>query len=128
MSYDSQELTDFQSALAHPATAAALRILRLVARGTVFFVFAFTEIVAELMAPILLICGFGWALLPRILAMVNPDGQARDMIRAVTDAIPQELHVAGLSLTPSSLIVDGLLLISLVALCRTLQTVVSTER
>src|SRR5438270_292463 len=34
MSYDSQELSDFQNALAHPATAAALRIARLVPHGS----------------------------------------------------------------------------------------------
>lgn len=127
MSYDVQDPDDWRLVLAHPGMVAALRLIKLVVRGVVFFAFSFIEIIAEVLAPILLLCGIVWSVLPNILSMAPADGQARDMINTVVQAIPQELHVGRTIITPSALILDGLLLIALVALCRTIQAMVSTE-
>ncbi len=126
-SYDQQELDDWREALNHPAIAATLRIVRLVLRGLVIFVFSFIEIVAELLAPIVLILGIGWSLLPGILSLAGPEGQAHDMVATVVQAIPRDIHVGRMVLTPSSLIMDGLLLIAVVALCRTIETIIASD-
>lgn len=127
MSEEFEAADDWRAALNHPAMAAALRLARLVARGVVLFAFSFVEIIAELLAPIVLIAGIGWAALPGLLAMVTMEGQAREFVNNVLQSVPREIHFGHMSLTPTSLIVDGLLLIAVVALCRTLQTIVGSE-
>ena len=127
MSYESENLNDWRAALNHPAMAVALRLAKVVARGVVLFAFCFVEIMAELLAPIVLICGIGWAALPGMLSMAGTEGQAREVLSTVLQAIPREIHLGHTVLTPTALIVDGLLLMAVVALCRTVQTIVSTE-
>lgn len=127
MSYESENLNDWRDALNHPAMVVALRLAKVVARGVVLFAFCFAEIMAELLAPIVLICGIGWAALPGMLSMAGTEGQAREVLGTVLQAVPRELHFGHTVLTPTALIVDGLLLMAVVALCRTVQTIVSTE-
>ncbi len=127
MSYEFEDLNDWRAALNHPAMVVALRIAKTVARGVVLFAFSFVEILAELLAPVVLIGGIGWAMLPGVLSMATPEGQAHDMLSNVVQSIPREIHFGHMSLTPTALIVDGLLLIAVVALCRTLQIIISTE-
>lgn len=127
MSYESQNLSDWRAAFNHPAMVVALRVTKAVARGVVLFGFSFVEIVAELLAPIVLICGIAWAALPAMLSMAPGEGQAHEMLGTVLQAIPRELHLGHMVLTPPALIFDGLLLVAVVALCRTLQTIISTE-
>lgn len=127
VSYDTEPADDWRLALNHPAMIVSLRLSKLVLRGVVLFAVSFIEIVAELLAPILLICGIGWSALPGILSMAGPEGQARDVIAGVAQSIPREIRVGHMVLTPATLIMDGLLLIAVVALCRTVQTIVSTE-
>ena len=127
MSHEFQDLNDWRAAQNHPAMVAALRLARLVARGVVVFAFSFIEIMAELLAPIVLVCGIGWAALPGLLSMVGTEGQAREMLSTVVQSVPRSIHLGGMVVTPTGLIVDGLLLIALVALCRTVQTIVGGE-
>jgi hypothetical protein len=127
VSYDGQDLKEWRVALNHPAMVVALRLARLVVRGIALFVFSFIEIMAELLAPIALIVGLGWAALPGLLAMAGNSPQARELLGSVVQSVPGELHVGGMVLTPTALIVDGLILIAVVALCRTMQTIVSSE-
>lgn len=110
----------------HPAVAAATRATRMTARGLVFFAFSFIEVLAELLAPIVLVFGIGWSALPGILSMAGPEGQAREFVATVVQAIPKEIHLGHTVITPTSLIVDGVLLVAVVALCRTVQALVTT--
>ena len=128
MSDQPEELTDWRSTINHPAMAPVLRAARTVVRGSVYFIFCFVEIVAELLAPIALICGVGWSLLPHILRMVEPsNGQAAELVRGIAAAVPDEITLGGSVLSPGSLIATGLLLIAVVALCRTFQAMVVTD-
>lgn len=127
MSYESQDLSDWRTVLNHPVMVVTLRLARAVARGIVLFAVAFIEIIAELLAPIVLVGGIGWASLPGILSMAGTEGQAHEMLSNVLQSIPKQLHVGTMVLTPTALIVDGLLLVAVVALCRTVQTIISID-
>ena len=67
----------------------ALRLARAVARGVVLFSFSFVEIVAELLAPVVLICGIAWAALPGMLSMAPTEGQAHDVMSTVLQSVPR---------------------------------------
>ncbi|WP_256967764.1 hypothetical protein [Commensalibacter intestini] len=89
------------------------------------FAFFFIQQVAEIFAPLLLIIGIIWKILPSLahsaVGMVDAsDPQIRDMVGRGTDLIPTSLTVAGHTISASSLIFDGLLLIALTALCATI--------
>ena len=112
----------WQAAASHPAMTAAVRATKMVVRGLILFAFSFVEIVAELLAPIVLVFGIGWAMLPGIVSIAGPEGQARDFVTAMVQAIPREIHLGRTAVTPASLILEGILLIAVVALCRTVQT------
>ncbi len=113
---------DWQTVASHPAMAAAVQATKMVVRGLILFAFSFIEIVAELLAPIVLVFGIGWAMLPAIVSIAGPEGQARDFVTAMVQAIPREIHFGRTAVTPTSLILEGVLLVAVVALCRTVQT------
>ncbi len=127
MSYELEEQDDWQAALNHPATVTALRISKRVVQGLVMFAVGFVEIVAEVLAPIVLISGIAWSFLPGLLSGVGPEGPARDAINSVVQAVPREIHFGHSVITPGSLIFDGIMLIALVALCRTILAIVNRE-
>lgn len=116
------DLGEWHTVANHPAMAAVTRATRMVARGLVLFGFSFVEIIAELLAPIVLVFGIGWAMLPGIVSIAGPEGQARDFVATMVQAIPHEIHLGRTVVTPTSLIVEGVLLVAVVALCRTVQT------
>jgi len=119
-------MDDWRTVANHPAMAAATRVTKLVARGLILFAFSFVEIIAELLAPIVLVFGIGWAMLPGIVSIVGPEGQAREFVTTMVQAIPREIHFGRSVVTPMSLIVEGVLLVAVVALCRTVQTLASS--
>ncbi|MDI2112345.1 hypothetical protein [Commensalibacter nepenthis] len=89
------------------------------------FAFFFIQQVAEIFAPLLLLIGIVWKILPSLLrsavGMVDAaDPQIRDMVGRGTELIPSSLTVAGHTISASSLIFDGFLLIGLTALCATI--------
>lgn len=89
------------------------------------FAFFFIQQIAEIFAPLLLIIGIIWKILPSLahsaVGMVDAsDPQIRDMVGRGTDLIPTSLTIAGHTISASSLISDGLLLIALTALCATI--------
>jgi hypothetical protein len=127
MSDDPENLNDWRATLNHPAMGVALRIAKSVVRGMILFAVFFTEIVALLLAPIVLILGIGWAVLPAILKMVETQGQPHDLFGGVANAVPREILFGGMAITPTMLILDGVLLIAVAALCRTFETIVSSE-
>ena len=122
------DYTAWQSVAAHPAMAATTRAASLVIRGLVLFAFSFVEIIAELLAPIVLVLGIGWAVLPAIISIAGTEGQAREFLTTLGQAIPKEIHLGRATITPTSLIIDGVFLVAGVALCRTVQTLACTDR
>ncbi len=127
MSYELEEQDDWQAALNHPATVTALRFSKLVVQGVIIFAVGFVEIVAEVLAPIVLISGIAWSFVPGLLAGVGPEGPARDAINTVVQSVPKEIHLGHSVITPGSLILDGVMLIALVALCRTILAIINRE-
>lgn len=89
------------------------------------FAFFFIQQVAEIFAPLLLIVGIIWKIVPSLVhsavGMVDAsDPQIRDMVGRGTDLIPSSLTIAGHTISASSLIFDGFLLIGLTAFCATM--------
>lgn len=86
------------------------------------FLFSFLIQLTELFAPILLILGAGWALLPHLISLatanlgsLTEDQQTHDIVNHISHTIPDQLVIAGHQLTPHGLITDGLLLMALAA-------------
>ncbi|GAN53718.1 hypothetical protein Tasa_010_265 [Tanticharoenia sakaeratensis NBRC 103193] len=102
-----------------------IAILRMALWSVCYFVFYFGQQIAELLAPLVLILGIGWALLPHVVdaittSLPNADPQARDVMNHVAGNIPQQITLAGHLMTPSSLIFDGFLLMALAAIGATI--------
>ena len=85
----------------------------------------FAEQLAELLAPLLLLAGFAWWAVPRVLGSVKLDGPAGDMLEQVRSHVPMELFLDGDYYTPHGLIYDGLWCIAVVAICRTLSNLLT---
>ncbi len=82
----------------------------------------FAETLAELLAPFLLIGGAIWWAIPRALAAITLDGPANDVLQMVRARVPHDIYLDGSYYSASSLITDGIWLIAVVAICRTLST------
>ncbi|GBR02022.1 hypothetical protein [Acetobacter oeni] len=103
-------------------------VIRLGIWSTLYFLFYLAQQIAELLAPLLLILGIGWAALPYIVGAVSSgassvDAQARDVMSHMADAIPHQVVVGSHLLTPSGLIFDGILLMAVAALGATLSAI-----
>ncbi|MBS1062241.1 hypothetical protein JK185_04130 [Gluconobacter wancherniae] len=90
-----------------------------------YFAFYFVQQIAELLAPLLLILGIGWYILPHIVGAIttsaaNADPQARDIMNHVASTIPYQLQIGSHLLTPGSLIFDGFLLMAIAAIGATI--------
>jgi hypothetical protein len=110
----------------HPTMRVTLRLARLIIGGVFLFAIAFVEMLAELLAPIVLICGAAWAALPSVMsALGGTNPETSELVQTMLKSVPSHLAFGHVMLTPMGLIFDGLLLIAVVALCRTLQVVVS---
>jgi hypothetical protein len=111
---------------------AVLRAVRLAFWSVAHFAFYFLQQLAELMAPLLLALGLGWWALPKLVDAIttheaNADQQARDILDTVSGMIPQGLNLAGHWITPSSLIIDGLLLMAVAAIGSTIAALAARE-
>ncbi len=96
------------------------RVAQMVLWAVFNVAFVFVELVAELLAPLLLMAGAGWWALPRVLSLVVLDGPANDVVRSVATRLPTEVLVAGSWVSATKLIADAFLLFAVVAVCRTL--------
>ncbi len=85
-------------------------------------VLVFAEHLAELFAPLLLLAGAVWWAIPRGLGALTLEGQANDLLQTVRGHVPHEIYVDGSWYTAGTLIWDGIELIAVVAICRTLST------
>jgi hypothetical protein len=89
-------------------------------------VLVFVEHLSELIAPLLLIAGFVWYAVPRVLAAITLDGQANDLLQIVRGHVPHDIYIEGTYYSAGTLIWDGIYLIALVAICRTLSTAITS--
>ena len=103
------------------------RGLRAAGWGVVHWALTFAGQVLEVVAPLALVAGLGWASLPWLAGLVPLDAQARAVADDALAHVPQSVHLAGLSLSPMGLIVDGLLLMALAALLQTMSAIVAAE-
>ncbi|QDH16390.1 hypothetical protein [Swingsia samuiensis] len=97
-----------------------------------YFFFYFGQQVAELLAPIFLILGIGWYLLPHIVSAIttsaaSADPQAKDIMNHVAGTLPTHLQIAGHYVTATSLIFDGFLLMALAAIGATLSALTARQ-
>lgn len=102
------------------------RISRVVAWAILNAALVFAEHAAELAAPFLLLGGAVWWAVPQVLSAITLEGQANDMLLMVRARVPHEILLAGSYVSASSLIVDGLLCIGVVAICRTGVTAIAS--
>ncbi len=86
----------------------------------------FAEQVAEFAAPLMLLGGVAWWAIPKGLAAITLDGQANDMLQMVRARFPYEIVLDGDVFSASSLINWGITCFVIVAICRTLTTVLAT--
>ncbi len=89
------------------------------------FVFYFIQQLAEILAPLLLVTGILWKILPiatesLIKIISSTDLQTGNILKHNNDFIPYSIMVAGHSLSAGKLIIDSLLLLILTSLCATL--------
>ncbi|GBR68357.1 hypothetical protein [Gluconobacter kanchanaburiensis] len=85
-----------------------------------YFAFYLAQQVAELLAPLLLILGLGWSILPHIVNAIttsaaSADPQARDIMNHVAGTLPNHLQIGSHLITPGSLIFDGIILMVIAA-------------
>ena len=102
------------------------RVSRMVAWAILNAVLLFAEHAAELAAPFLILGGVIWWAIPQALSAITLDGQANDMLLMVRARVPHEILLGGNYVSASSLIVDGVFCIAIVALCRTAATAITS--
>ncbi|WP_246395578.1 hypothetical protein [Gluconacetobacter tumulisoli] len=108
------------------------RLVRVAACAAFYFLFYFVQQVTELLAPLLLILGVGWGILPHLIGAISTtaasaDPQARDIVTHVASTIPQQITIGSHVFTAGSLVVDGLLMMAAAALCATLAAIAARE-
>jgi hypothetical protein len=86
----------------------------------------FTEQLAELLAPLLLLAGAVWWAIPRALDTITLEGPANDVLQTIRGHVPHEIVLGGDYYTAGALIWNGILCIAVVAICRTLSTLLAT--
>jgi hypothetical protein len=96
---------------------------RILIWGAVQFCLSFAEQVGELLAPMLFVAGCGWWAVLRVIGSMTLD----EHLMAVAQRVPTRLLIGGHLVAPGRLIEDGLLLMALVAACRTINGIIAKE-
>ncbi|MDJ0389232.1 hypothetical protein QMO56_14010 [Roseomonas sp. E05] len=91
--------------------------------GLVTFSLTFIELVAELAGPLLLLVGALWWLGLQALGGLTLDPELQQFLHYV----PSQLRAGGYLFTPGGLIRQGLLLLAVVAACRTVNGIIARE-
>ncbi|MXP62897.1 hypothetical protein E0493_05970 [Roseomonas sp. M0104] len=91
--------------------------------GLVTFGLTFVELVAELAGPLLLLVGALWWLGLQALGSLPLDPELQQFLHYV----PGQLRAGGYLFTPGGLIRQGLLLLAVVAACRTVNGIIARE-
>lgn len=111
---------------ARPAMAQgspALRGLVVVAKALASFAVTFIELLAELLAPLLLFVGALWWGALRVVGQISAEPE----LQAMLHVLPTQLQLGAYDLTPAGLIRQGLLLLAVVAACRTVNRLLARE-
>ena len=117
---DHRLLRDGEAAPRRP-TPWLLRGLWIVFWGVISFVLNFAQAVAEEVAPVLLLLGALWWGIIRIVAAL-PRGPEID---PYVQYLPERLQAGGYTLTPVGMIELGILLLAVVAACRTVDGIIA---
>ena len=96
---------------------------RLALWAALSFAVNLVEQVAEVVAPLVLAAGLAWWAALRVAGAVSVEPS----VQAVLETLPARFDAAGWLLTPGGLIRDGVLLMALVAACRTLNAILARE-
>lgn len=91
--------------------------------GLVTFGLTFVELVAELAGPLLLLAGALWWLALQGLGGLSLEPELQQFLHYV----PDRLHAGGYLFTPGGMIRQGLLLLAVVAACRTVNGIIARE-
>lgn len=89
------------------------------------FLFYFVQQIAEIFAPLCIVIGIIWKIVPAAATSLtqmisSSDPQTGDIVKHSSNLIPSSITLAGHTLTATTLITDGFLLLALTALCATL--------
>lgn len=101
------------------------RVLSLIVWAVINAGLLFAEQVAELLAPVLLLAGALWWAIPRGLDAVRLEGPANDILLQVKAHVPHDFVFGATTYSASTLVTDGLLCIGVVAICRTLSSLLA---
>lgn len=115
--------TMFDRPYERPATNPLLRGLATLARALAGFALTFIELLAEFLAPLLLLAGGVWWLALQLAGGLTLEPELQQYLHY----LPRQLQVGGEWLTPGGLIRQGLLLMAVVAACRTLNRLIGRE-
>lgn len=100
-----------------------LRGLLVLLRALASFALTFIELVSEIVAPLLLIAGAVWWAALRIAGSIAVEPE----IGQILQYLPAQFRLGDHWLTPDGLIRQGLLLLAVVAACRTLNRLIARE-
>lgn len=115
------EHDDFLPVRERAGTPLVLRGAWIVLWAIVSFAVNFAQAVAEEVAPLLLLLGAVWWGLLKVLAglPLQPD------IKQYMAYLPERLQAGGYTLTPTGMIEMGILLLAVVAACRTVDGIIA---
>jgi hypothetical protein len=113
---------DYQDEV-RPSPSLLWRGLRLSVWAVVSFVLTFVELVAEWVAPLVLMAGLAWWGVLQVVGGIRVEPE----IQQVLAYVPRQLLLGGTVWTPGMLITQGLTLLAVVAACRTLNRLISRE-
>ncbi len=121
MSYTRLEIDDDGQVVRRaPLLQGAGRLAQVAVWSVINAVLVFAEHLAEFLAPLCLFAGAIWWAVPRGLEAITLDGPANDLLAMVRGRVPHEVYVNGSYYSAHVLLVDGIWLIGVVAICRTL--------
>lgn len=103
--------------------AALAEGLAIVLWGVLSFLLTFVELVCEILAPIALFAGGLWWAALRIAGSLPAEPEIRQFLAY----LPNQLVLSGHLLTPERLMLQALVLLAVVAACRTVNGIIARE-
>ncbi len=121
MSYTRLDLEDRSDAERRPVLLPTIaRLAQVTVWSVINAVLVFGEHLAEFLAPLCLFAGAIWWTIPKGLDALTLEGPANDMLQLVRSRVPHQVYYDGSYYSAHVLIMDGIWLIGVVAICRTL--------
>ena len=120
MSYTRLDLEDRSDAERRPLLPTVGRVAQVAVWSVINAVLVFGEHLAEFLAPLCLFAGAIWWAIPKGLDALTLEGPANDVLQLVRSRVPHSIYFDGDYYSAHVLIMDGIWLIGVVAICRTL--------